>query len=41
MASKGPSQSNLFYESVNPYAHKNMYKILQKNTLTSFIIKEL
>lgn len=27
MAFKGPFQSKWFYESVNPYAHKNMYKI--------------
>lgn len=38
MAFKGLSQSKLFYESVNPHAHKNMCKIMQENTKYLYII---
>lgn len=43
MASTGPFQSNLFYKSVNPYAHKVCIKFCNRTqiTLTLFIIKEL
>lgn len=36
MASKDPFQ--LFYESVNPHARKNMYKILQQTTKYTYIV---
>lgn len=40
VAFKGPLQSKLLYESVNPYVHKNMYKILQQNTKYTCIVHD-